>query len=899
MRVLSSLRTFLDYLLRRSRVEDEMEEEFRSHLRSRAEDLERQGLSRAEAERQARVEFGGYQRYKEECREALGTRLLGELIADVRYGLRQLRRNPGFTVVAVSTLALGIGGNTAIFSVVNGVLLKPLPYPRPQQLVDVSFSAPKIHMAHLGMSASMYFVYRQQSRTFEDIGLYGSDVVSVSGLAEPERVKALDVTDGLLPVLGVRPVLGRLFTQWDDLPESPNTAMLTYGYWQSAFGGDRSVIGKTIDVNGRPREIIGVLPRRFSFLDEPNPALVLPIKLDRAATTLGNFGYGGIARLKPGVGLAQANADVARMLPIVARSFPAPPRFSLKMYESSGIEPNLRRLKEEVVGNVGKVLWILMGGIGLVLLIACANVANLLLVRVEGRRKEFAIRAALGASGSRIGRQLLLESLSLSLPGGVLGLAFAYGALPVLITMAPSTLPRLNEIRIDGAVLWFTVAVSLLAGLLFGSMPILKHASPRLAIGPRVGARSLSPSSEQRRARDILATAQIALALVLLVSSGLMIRTFRALRNAQPGFDTPPSQVQTFHVAIAGTEAKQPDQLARMEQAILEKVEAIPGVSSAGISTSVPMDGGLGYEPLFVKDRTGARGHLPPIRWFNFVSPGFFRTIGTPLIAGRRLTWNDIQRKLPVVLVSANLAREYWHNPSDAIGKQIRMGATDEWHEIVGVVGDIHDDGMNKPAPAEVHWPLVTTSFQGVPIIAPRSVAFAVRSAQAGSASFMKQVRQAVWSVDPNLPISDVHTLEHFYGKSMARTSFTLVMLAIAGGMALLLGAVGLYGVISYMVAQRTHEIGIRMALGAQRIEILKMIVGQGLRLALIGVVIGIAGALALTRFLSSLLYGVKPTDPLTFISVSLILIAVALLACYIPALRATKVDPLVALRYE
>lgn len=899
MRIVSRLRTFLNFLFRRSRVEAEMEEEFRSHLRIRAQALERQGHSRAAAERQARVEFGGYQRYKEECRETLGTRLLGELIADLRYCLRQLRRNPGFTAVAIITLALGIGATTAIFTVVNGVLLEPLPYPHPHQLVDVSFSAPKIHMAHLGMSASIYFVYRQRSRTFEGVGLYGSDAVSVSGLAEPERVKALDVTDGLLPILGVRPVLGRLFTPTDDLPESPNTAMLTYGYFQRAFGGDRSVIGKAISVDGIPRQIIGVLPRGFSFLDEADPALVLPINLDRAATTLGNFGYGGIARLKPGVSLAQANADAARMLPIVARTFPPPPRFSLKMYESSGIEPNLRPLKEEVVGSVGRTLWILMGGIGLVLLIACANVANLLLVRVEGRRREFSIRAALGANPGRIGRQLLLESLSLSLPGGALGLAFAYGALPVLIRMVPGTLPRLNQIGIDGTVLWFTVAVSLLAGCFFGSIPILKRSSARLEIGPRIGGRSYGPSSEQRRARNILATAQIALALILLVSSGLMIRTFRALRDAQPGFNAPPSHVQTFHVAMPGSKVEQPEQLARMEQAILENVEGIPGVSSAGISTSVPMDGGLSFEPLFVKDRTGSRGNLPPVRWFNFVSPGFFRTIGTPLIAGRELAWNDIYRKLPVVLISASLAREYWRDPSNAVGKQIRMGATDEWHEIVGVVGDIHDDGMNKPAPAEVHWPLITASFQGVPIIAPRSVAFVVRSARAGSASFMKEVRQAVWSVDPNLPISDFHTLEYFYGKSMARTSFTLVMLAIAAGVALLLGAVGLYGVLSYMVAQRTHEIGIRMALGARKGDVLKMVVGQGLKLALLGVAVGIAGALALTRFLSSLLYGVKPTDPLTFIAVSLILTAVALLACYIPAGRAAKVDPIVALRYE
>jgi predicted permease len=821
------------------------------------------------------------------------------LVQDLRFGLRQLRRNASFTAVAVLTLALGIGATTAIFSVVDGVLLKPLPYPHPTRLVEVLHTAPKIHIPRLGMSASMYFVYRRQSHTLEDIGLYSSDAVSVTGLSEPERVRALGVTSGLLPILGVRPALGRLFTESDDSPGSPDTVIMTYGYWKRAFGGDRSAIGKTIDVDGAPREIVGVLERHFRFLDEPDPALILPIKLDRAQTTLGYFGYGGIARLKPGVALAQANADVARMLPIVAMSFPPPPRFTLNMYESSGIGPDLVPLKEEVVGNVGTVLWILMGGIGLVLLIACANVANLLLVRLEGRRHEFAIRASLGASRGRMARQMLLESLVLSLPGGALGLALAYGALRLLVTMAPSALPRLNEISVDITVLWFTVAVSVLAGLLFGSIPILKYASSLLAGGLREAGRSLSASRERHRVRNVLVMVQVGLALILLISSGLMFRTFNALIHARPGFDAPPSEIQTFRVSISDKEAEQPEPLVRMEQAILQKIETISGVSSAAISTSVPMDGELGFEPLFVKDHPATRGHLPPLRWLNFVSPGFFRTIGTPLIAGRELTWSDSYNELPVVVISANLAREYWSNPDNAIGKQIRMGPTDTWHEIVGVVGDIHDDGMNKPAPSEVHWPLITTSLQGLPVIAPRYVAFAIRSRRAGSASFMNEIRQAVWSVDPNLPVADVHTLAYFYNKSMARASFTLVMLAIAGGMALLLGAIGLYGVISYLVLQRSHEIGIRMALGAQRSKILKLVVEQGLRLTLIGVAAGIIGALGLTRFLTSLLYGVKPTDPLTFIAVSLALTAVTLLASYIPARRATKVDPMVALRHE
>jgi predicted permease len=867
----------------------------------RGQKLQESGAPAEEAHYAARRESGNATKAKETNHEMRTFSFLETLWQDIRYGLRQLHRHSGFTAVAIITLTVGIGANTAIFGVVNGILLKPLPYPHPDQLVMVSHNARGIHETDLGMSPSMYFIYRDQSRTFQDIALYWNDSVNVTGLAEPQRVRALEVTDGLLPILGVRPILGRSFTRLDDLPSSPDTVMLTYSYWTSAFGDDRKVIGKTIEVDGTPREIIAVLPQRFRFLDEPNLALMLPIRLDRAKTTLGDFG-GGIARLKPGVTLAEASADVARMLPIVARSFPAPPRFSLEMYESAGLEPNLRPLKQEVIGNVGNVLWLLMGGIGIVLLIACANVANLLLVRAEGRRHEWAIRAALGASPGRIAGQLLLESFTLSILGGTLGLAFAYGALHILISLAPSTLPRLDQIGIDGTVLLFAVGISLLASLLFGSVPVVKYAGVGLGGSLSDAGRSQSASPERHQAQNLLVVAQVALALVLLISAGLMIRTFRALLHAQPGFTAPPSEVQTFHVVLPpGIGVKLPEQGLRIEQAILRKIKTIPGLSSASISDWAPMEmeGRLFRDPVFIRDRT-APGEEPPSHVIEFTSPGTFNTVGVPLIAGRDFTWNDIYNKDLVAIVSENLAREYWRSPANAIGKQIRMGATDEWHEIVGVVGDVHDDGINKPAPTEVYWPIVSASMWGRPVIdASDGAAFVTRSARAGSETFMREVQEAVRSVDPSLPLVDVFTLAHFYRQSMARTSFSLVMLGTASGMALLLGAIGLYGVISYSVSQRTHDFGIRMALGAQKSDVLRLVVGQGMLLALIGVSIGIGGALGLTRFLSRLLYGVKPTDPLTFLAVSLMLTCVALLACYIPARRATKVDPMVALRHE
>ncbi|HEX5413586.1 MAG TPA: ABC transporter permease [Terriglobia bacterium] len=816
---------------------------------------------------------------------------------DLRYGLRQLRRNPGSTVVAVLTLAVGIGASTAIFSVVDGVLLKPLPYPHPDRLVGVWQTAPGINITDLDASPGTYFIYREQSRTFEDIGIYQGDSVNVTGSAQPEHVQALDVTDGLLPLLGVSPKLGRSFTRADDLPGSPETVMLTYGYWMRKFGGDASVVGKAITLDGKPRQIIGVLPQEFQFLDRPGIALILPLKFDRAKMVLGQFSYQAIARLKPGVTLAQANADVARMIPIMLRSFPPPPGFSLKLFEDSRIGPNVRPLMQDVVGDVGKVLWVLMSGIGLVLLIACANVANLLLVRAEGREQEFSIRAALGASRGRIAAELMIESLVLALAGSLIGLGLAWGALRVLIAMAPTGLPRLNEIGIDGTVVLFALAISVVASLFFGSVPVLKYTGARLVTRLRDGGRSMSQSRERHRARNTLAIAQVALALVLLISSGLMIRTFLPLTRVNPGF-TDPATLQTLRLGISENDVKDPEQVVHRQEEILRKIEAIPGVSSAAISRSVPMDGNHWSDPVFAKDRTYTSEKLP-LRVFEFVAPGYFTTFGTPFLAGRDFTWSDLYDRHPVAIVSETLAREYWHDPSSALDKQIRVSTKDDWREVVGVVEDVRDEGIDKDATSLVYWPLLMDHFEGDEVSVRRDVAVSIRSPRAGSQSLIGEIRRAVWSVDSNLPLAEVHTLEYYCQRSIARTSFTLVMLGLAGSMALLLGIIGLYAVMSYSVSQRTHEVGIRMALGAEKRDVLGMIVGQGLRLALLGVMVGIAGALALTRFLSSLLYGVKPTDPLTYAAFSLILISVALAACFIPACRAAKVDPMVALRYE
>jgi predicted permease len=818
-----------------------------------------------------------------------------------RQVFRRLSRAPLFTAVTLITLGVGVGATALIFSVVESVLLKPLPYPHAQQLIGVWHTAPGIGIKELNISPSIYFIDREQSTTLQDIGVYDGDSLSVTGVGEPEHVRGLDVTDGTLPLLGVVPAHGRLFTREDDSPGRPATVLLSYGYWRRRFGGDPAVIGRSITVDGKPRQIIGVLPQGFQFLDDPDDlALFIPFQWDRNKIHLGNFSYDALARLKPGVTMEQASADMARLLPVVMRSFPAPEGFSAKLFENAHIAPSLRPLKQVVVGDVGNVLWVLMGSIVMVLLIACANVANLLLVRVEGRRQELAIRAALGAGRRRVAADLLFESVVLGVLGSLFGLAFAYGGLRVLLALAPTSLPRIREIGIDVPVLLFTLALALLSSLLIGLIPIFKYAGAGLNAGLREGGRALSQSRERHRARNALVILQVAMALVLLICSGLMIRTFRALMHVPPGFAAPDT-LQTFRLYVPETQVpdSERERLVRMEQEMLNKAAAIPGVSAVSFSSALPMDGTSSSDTLAAQDRTYKEGELPPIRRFKFISPGFFATLGTPMVAGRDLTWMDIYQKIPVAIISESFAREYWHDARSALGKRIRVGTTDEWREIIGVAGDTRDDGVNQPTPTSVYWPIMMDRFEGDKEMVHRGIAIAIRSPRAGSAAFMKEVQQAVWSLDADLPLANVHTLGYYYTKSMARTSFTLVMLGVAGGMALLLGIVGLWGVISYSVLQRTREIGIRMALGAQRQTITSMFVRDGLWLTGIGAACGLLTAFASMRLMSSLLFNVSPVDPITYVTITAGVFAAACLACYLPSRRAATVEPVKALRAE
>jgi predicted permease len=799
--------------------------------------------------------------------------------------------------MAILTLALGIGANTAIFGVVNGILLKALPYPDPDRVVGLWHTAPGVAglNGNLGMSPSMYFTYREQGQAFQALGVWTVGGAAISGVAEPEQVQALFMTYGVLNALNVAPGLGRWFSESDTQQGVPETVILFHGYWQRRLGGDPNVIGRALNIDNKARTVIGVMPENFRFLNFAQAQIILPQQFDRSKVFLGNFSYQGLARLKPGVSMEQANTDIARLLPVWLNEWPAPPGFSKKLFADAHLGAAVQPLKQEVVGNIGDVLWVLMGTIGIVLLIACANVANLLLVRAEGRQQELTVRAALGANWKTLASEMFLESLILGLAGGVAGLGLAYGALRGLIAAAPENLPRLADIGIDPVVLAFVVGVSLLAAILFGVVPVWRYASPQIASALRAGGRSMSHGKERQRARHVLVVSQVALALVLLVGSGLMIRTFQALRRVDPGF-TQPETLQIIRVSLPETLVQENPRVPRIQQAMLNGIAAVPGVKSVSFAGSVPLDGFNAWDVLSFEDKPATEGTVPPVRRYRYVAPGFFSTMGTALITGRDFEWNDIYDTHTVAIVSRNLAVDMWGSPQAALGKRIREGAADPWREIIGVAADVHGEGLDKPASATAYWPVYMKGFYG-PEYVSRFVAFVIRSDRAGTENFLSDVRNAVWSVQPDLPIYLVQTMQGIYDTSMARTSFTLVMLAIAGVMAALLGAVGIYGVVAYAVTQRTREIGIRAALGADHRTLKAMFVRQGLVLAAIGVTIGLVASAGLARWMTALLYGVTPLDPVTYAAVPVVLLLTVVVASYWPARRAAKVDPLDCLR--
>jgi putative ABC transport system permease protein len=821
---------------------------------------------------------------------------------DLRHSLRGLWRRPTFTFAAVLTLALGIGATTAIFSVVYSVLIKPLPYPNADELVRIRHTVRGQPAGTADFDATMYFTYRDENRVFAGIGLWQDGSATLTDRGEPERVRTLQVTDGTLQALSVQPLRGRLFTEQEYGLDAPDVTPLivSYGFWQRRFGGSEAAVGGQLSIDGRPAEVVGVMSPDFRFLDStPQPDLIVAVQLDRAALRItGGVNYQGLARLRPGVTPTEARADAERILTIWRDAWPLQPGVGLTRELLAGfrIAPVIRPLKDDLVGDVASMLWVLMGAIGAVLLVACANIANLMLVRADARRQEFTVRAALGAGAKRIARELLVESLTIGAAGSVLGLVLADLGLQVLVAIGPSNLPRLHEIALYPPVLAFTVAVSLAATLVFGSITALKHA---LHIGTpmTLGARGSTASRERTATRNGLVVVQVALALVLVVSAALMIRTFQALRDVDPGFSQP-ATIQTARVWIPNALASDPETYTRMQHEILDRIAALPGVASAGFASLLPMEAPPIKPPILVEgqtltDKTTARG-------IKFVSPGYFEAMGTRIIAGRDITWRDIDAGGRVAVISEDFARELAPEPTGALGKRIRTyAATDAWREVVGVVHSVHEAGLYEEAPSFVYWPALVADMYATPLLGTPAAAFVIRSERAGTASLMNEVRQAVWSVNRSVPVTSERTMQDVYSGSLARTSFVLVMLAIAGGMALLLGVIGIYGVIAYVVSQRTREIGIRSALGAEPRQLKRMFLLRGLALSAMGAAVGLVAAMVLGRLMSSLLFGISPMDPAAYAAALGIMIAATALASYIPASRAANVDPIETLRAE
>ncbi len=806
----------------------------------------------------------------------------------LRHTVRTLLRAPVFALATVATLAVAIGATTAIFSVVDGVLLEPLPFPQSERLVAVRHLMPHLDDDEHDGSPAFYFTYRDHNTTFESVAIWYPTTATVTGAGDPEEIHAVRASVEFLSTLRVEPLLGRRFTAADDTPGNPLTAMLSYGYWQRRFGGARDVVGRTLTLDGAPVEIVGVLPPTFRFLEE-QAAVLTPGQPDRARTFSTGIGERVIARLEQGVTLERANADVARMIPLVAETFPPFPGAPRAAVEENWTGPSVRLLKDRIVGDLDEVLLVLMGGIAMLLLIACANIANLLLVRTEARRQELAIRAALGASSRAIARSLLVESAVLALLGGAAGLVLASAALPALLRVAGSALPSALEIAVDTNVVLFTLAVSLLCGALLCLIPIAKHAAPRVVEALRGAARSYSAGRETHRARNTLVVVQVALALVLLIGSGLMIRSFAALSAVDAAVQDP-AHVQTLRVFIPPVSHPEFPRVVRMQNDIAERIAALPGVESAAYASRRPLLGD-GPSGPFVFDNAPE----PAETEFRYASPGFFATLGTPLLAGRDFEWADTYEGRQVVIVSANIATARWGSPGAALGHTLGRSATAPQSTIIGVVGDIHHHGVDRRAPEAVY----LTQAEGVAQYASRTMFYFVRSDRAGTPAFVEELHRAVWSVSPDLPLGSVEPLGAQYARSMARRSLTLVLLAITSGMALLLGLIGIYAVVAYVLTQRTRELGIRMALGAQPGTLKGMLLGHVLALVAVGVALGVGGAAVLTRLMESLLFGVTALDPATYVAVSTVLFAAALLAGYLPVRRVTRVDPMQSLRAE
>jgi predicted permease len=822
------------------------------------------------------------------------------ILDSLRSTARGFRKAPGFFAVTIFTLGVGIGATAALFTVVNAVLIRPLPYPEAERVMSVTHTAPGMGMEDAQLSDATYLLYRKENKVLEDLGLYWDGAATLTGGQEPERVGSATVTPSVFGILRVPPVLGRAFGEDEGRPGSEPAAILSHGLWQRRFGGDPNVLGSTIQVDGVSRHVVGVMPPGFRF-PSSDIQLWIPMVIDPANLFEGNFNYGGVGRLRPGISPERATKELSSLVWRIPEAF-GPDSISRAHIEQSKLAVIAKPLRDQVVGEIERTLWLLLGSVGLILLIACANVANLFLVRAEGRQREVAVRTAIGASRWEIARVFLGESVVLSLLGGALGMALAAAGVKLLLKLQPQGIPRLEEIGVDGAVVAFTVLLSLLAGLFIGGFAALRYGSPDLVPALKEGGRGGTVGRARHLARQALVVVQVALALVLLVGAGLLVRSFSRLVSVNPGID--PRGVLTVRLSLPEAEYASAPRTALFYAQLLERVRAVPGVAQAGTITLLPLSNSNSMSSHVIEDHPLPPDALPPMLGTRFASPGYFEALGIPLLEGRSFERIDPEQPGSEVLVSRSVAEHFWPGGS-ALGKRLVSGGPGDtptqWFTIIGVVGDVREQGLHQKPVEAVYYPVlrVNPDDDGGEWV-PRDFALVVK-AKAGvdPLGLVKPLRSAVWSLDPKLPLSGVRTMERIVERSMARTSFTMLLLAIGAAVALLLGAVGIYGVISYIVSQRTQEIGVRMALGARPGDVSGMVLKEGLALALLGIVLGLGGAFAVTRAMRALLYEVSPTDPATFAAVPVLLAAVALLASYLPARRAAGVEPLEAIRYE
>jgi putative ABC transport system permease protein len=880
---------------------DELNEEIDAHLRMATQDRVARGENPAHAAQSVRRELGNPALIRETTRDQWGWRWLETLLQDLRYGFRMLRKSPAFTAVAVLTLALGIGANTAIFSIVDAVLLRPLPFDHPSQLVMLYEGAPKIGYPKLEFSPPDLAVFAREQKSFSTLGAFQDKHVDISGQGEPERVLAARVSASLFPMLGAQPALGRTFLAQEDAP-GHNVAILSYGLWQRRFGGASNVIGQTIELNRQPYLIIGIMPRSFVFPlpvsegDLNGSAAELYVPMAFTPGELQNWGgsyfTSVVGRLRPGVALDQVRGELRSLANRIADSYPG----ALANLFHHGLDITALSWQSEVVGSVRTLLLVLMIAVAFVLLIACANVATLLLSRAATRQKEIAIRTALGATRFRLVCQMFTESLFLALAGGALGLLVAVWSKSFILALVPTSIPLPHQVPLNAGVLAFALAVSILAAVLFGLAPALQSSDVALRAPLQEGGCGGTSSRPRYRLQGLFVATEFALALVLLVGAGLLIRSFVKLLETNPGFR--PDHLLTLTIPLPPEAYSHGAQVNDFYKQVLERTSGLPGVQSAALSNDLPLNG---HEmvSISIEGRQNAEGNTPQAICQSWILGNYFETMGILLLQGRWFTPEDQVASQPVAVVGLSMARKYW--PQGALGKHIKWGVNGPWETIVGVVGDVKEGPLNSVLVPHVYRPYsqIPTGFlEGDPFGDWHAMNLSVRT-QADPASLTSAVVAQVHALDPALAVANIRTMKQVVSSLFSGPEFTMVLLGALAALALFLAAIGIYGVLAYLVAQQTHDIGIRMALGAKPRNIFSLVIGRGVRLAAIGFLIGLAAALGLTRLMRSLLYGVGAMDPLTFAGVVVLLIVVALLSVCIPARRAMRVDPMVALRHE